>query len=111
LADSRRSIELQPNDPYVNAYHAVILSFNGQAKLAIPFARRALRLDPLVPRSPYLNILGMVYFHAGEFVQAQDAFDRNVSVEGHTIRSFELTLRRRMRASEGTNKQRRFLSP
>lgn len=62
---SKRAIEVAPNDPYAHSYHAFILTANGQAKDAVPFAERAVRLDPLDPRTPYLNILAFVQLQAG----------------------------------------------
>lgn len=82
LAASERAIELQPNDPYVSAYHAFLLCSNGQSKSGISYAQRALRLDPLQVRTPYLNILGVVQFHAGGFEYAIDAFQRNIDRGG-----------------------------
>ena len=37
----------------------------------------ALRLDPIESGTPYLNILGMAYFNAGQYELARDAFERN----------------------------------
>jgi adenylate cyclase len=74
LAVSRDAIRVQPNDPYVSAYHGFILCANGQPEDGIPFAKRAIRLDPVFPRTPYRNILGLIYFHAGRYQEALDAF-------------------------------------
>lgn len=67
---SAQAIEVAPNDAYAHAYHGFILSANGQATAAIPFAEKAVRLDPLEPRTPYLNILGVVQLHAGNYAAA-----------------------------------------
>ncbi len=74
---SRTALEVQPGDPYINTYHAYILAADGQAAQGIPYAERALQLDPLSERTPYLNILGVVSFHAGEYRQSLDALHRN----------------------------------
>jgi tetratricopeptide (TPR) repeat protein len=79
---SKSAIKAQPGDPYVMAYHAAILNFNGQAAEAIQFAERALRLDPLYPRTPYLNILGMNHFHAGNPDMAYKTFQRSLDRGG-----------------------------
>lgn len=82
LAASRKAVELQPSDPYVSAYHGVLLCFNGNGEDGIPYARRALRLDPLSPRTPYLNILGTVLFQAGDYEAALKAKVRSIERGG-----------------------------
>jgi len=79
---SDKAIEVRPNDPYVAIYHAAVLLSSGAPTKGIPYAERALRLDPLNPRTPYLNILGMANFHAGRYPQALDAFERNIARGG-----------------------------
>jgi TolB-like protein len=82
LTASRQAIRVQPNDPYVAAYHGFILSANGQPEEGIPFAIRAIRLDPVFPRTPYRNILGVIYFHAGRYQEALDSFVRSDELGG-----------------------------
>ncbi len=82
LAASGKAIETRPNDPYVSVYHAAVLLSSGEADKGIDYAKRALRLDPLAPRTPYLNILGMANFHAGKYPEALDAFRRNIERGG-----------------------------
>lgn len=82
LIASGKALQAQPNDPYVAVYHAAVLLSSGQAGNGIEYARRALRLDPLSPRTPYLNILGMAHFHAGEYREALDAMQRNIDRGG-----------------------------
>jgi TolB-like protein/Flp pilus assembly protein TadD len=79
---SDQALQVQPNDPYVAIYHSAILLSSGQAQEGIEFARRSLRLDPLSPRTPYLNILGMAHFHAGEYREALAAMQRNIDRGG-----------------------------
>lgn len=79
---SVKAIKAKPGDPYVMAYHAAILNFSGQAKESIKFAERALRLDPLYPRTPYLNILGMSHFHAGNLEAAIESLQRSLDRGG-----------------------------
>jgi adenylate cyclase len=67
---SEQAIEVAPNDPYAHSYHAFILTANGQSEAAIPFAEKAIHLDPLNSRTPYLNILGLVQLHAGDYAGA-----------------------------------------
>jgi adenylate cyclase len=82
IAASWKAVELQPNDPYVSAYHGVLLCFNGDAEEGIPYAKRALRLDPLSSRTPYLNILGTVLFQAGDYEGALGAKIRSIERGG-----------------------------
>lgn len=72
IQNSKRAIEVAPNDPYAQSYHAFILTANGQAQSAIDFGERAIRLDPLTRRTPYRNILALIHVHAGNY---QDAID------------------------------------
>jgi tetratricopeptide (TPR) repeat protein len=82
LSASHEAITVQPNDPYVSVYHGYILCANGQPEAGIPFATRAIRLDPVFPRTPYRNILGVIYFHAGRYQEAHDAFVRSDELGG-----------------------------
>lgn len=82
LTASSDAIRVQPNDPYVSIYHAFILCANGQPEQGLAFAKRAIRLDPIFPRTPYRNILGVLHFHLGQYQQALDAFQRNTDIGG-----------------------------
>ncbi|MFC1664612.1 hypothetical protein ACFL17_03175 [Pseudomonadota bacterium] len=82
LESSKKGIVVQPSDPYVNAYHGFLLGANGNATHGIDYVKRALRLDPLFPRTPFLNILGVIYFHSGQYQKAIDAFSRNIERGG-----------------------------
>jgi TolB-like protein/Flp pilus assembly protein TadD len=82
LGASIQAIEAQPGDPYLNAYHGVLLSFNGEPSKGLTYAKRALRLDPLYVRTPHLNILGVIAFQTGDYAQALDAFGRNLDRGG-----------------------------
>jgi TolB-like protein/Tfp pilus assembly protein PilF len=79
---SGRAIKFNPNDPYAFAYHGFILAANGDPKSGIPFVERALALDPLEARTPYLNILGTVKFQSGDYRGAIDAFKENQDRSG-----------------------------
>ena len=82
LTASENAIKAQPNNPYVLAYHGYMLAANGEAKRGIKYAQQAIRLDPLSTRTPYLNILGVLYFHSGLYQNALEAFDKNIQQEG-----------------------------
>ena len=82
ITTSQQAVDTQPNDPYVMVYHGVILCFSGQAQAGIEYAKRALRLDPLYSRTPYLNILGLTYYQTGQYQLALDAFLRSLERGG-----------------------------
>jgi adenylate cyclase len=82
LSLSRKALDVQPGDPYINAYHAYLLAADGQAAKGIQYAERALRLDPLTVRSPYMNILSYVSFYAGDYQKSLDANHGNRSRGG-----------------------------
>jgi len=77
LAMSSRAIEIQPNDPYVTVYHGINLALDGDLEHGIEYANRALRLDPLHARTPYLNIIGLLNYLAGYYDEALKALLRN----------------------------------
>jgi TolB-like protein len=77
LSVSDEAVKVHPNDPYVSAYHGFILGANGDLEGGMPYVERALRLDPLNARSPYLNILGVLSYFAGEYEQSRLSFLNN----------------------------------
>jgi len=82
LSHSELAIKSQPGDPYVLAYHAYIHCANGDAETGLPFAQRALRIDPAFSRTPFLNILGLINFHTGKHARALELFERNIKRGG-----------------------------
>lgn len=74
---SNRAVEIQPNNSYINAYHGFIIGAAGDLEGGISFVERALRLDPLNPRSPYMNILGVLNYLAGNYTVARDYLIQN----------------------------------
>jgi tetratricopeptide (TPR) repeat protein len=77
LAMSSQAVEIQPSDPYVTVYHGIILALDGDLVNGMHFANRALRLDPLNARTPYLNILGLIQFLSGRYDEALSSLLRN----------------------------------
>lgn len=51
----------------------------GHADNGMVSTKRALRLDPLSARTPFLNILGISFFHDGQYRKALDAFQHNIA--------------------------------
>lgn len=82
LSHSELAVKSQPGDPYVLAYHGYIHCANGDAEKGLPFIQRALRIDPSYSRTPFLNILGLVNFHAGKHDKALELFERNIKRGG-----------------------------
>jgi adenylate cyclase len=91
VASSTRAVAASPGDPYVQTYHGIILAFDGQPESGLAFAHRALRLDPLSERAPYLNILGTIYLHAGQPEEALDALQRSARRGGPSSARATLT--------------------
>ncbi len=79
---SEQALLSAPNDPYAHSYHAFILTANGQPEKAVLFAKKAIRLDPMDPRTPYRNILSVVQIHAGNYEQALLALAANKEMGG-----------------------------
>jgi adenylate cyclase len=77
LVSSAKAVEFNPNDPYALAYHGFIHAANGDPEAGIPFVETALVLDPLEPRTPYLNILGTIKFQNHDYAGAIEAFQEN----------------------------------
>lgn len=77
LAHVRNAVALEPGDPLSYQWLGGVLILSGRPEEAIPALLEALRLDPIEPRAPYLNILGMAYFNTGQYELASDAFERN----------------------------------
>jgi len=77
LVMSSQAIEIQPNDPYVTVYHGIILVLGGDLESGLHFANRALKLDPMNSRTPYLNILGLIQFLSGRYDEALRSLSRN----------------------------------
>ena len=77
LAMSTQAIRIQHNDPYVTVYHGINLALDGDLEGGMEYANRALRLDPLNVRTPYLNIIGLLNYLAGHYDEALKALLRN----------------------------------
>jgi len=79
LADVRRAHELNPNDALALAYLGLVEALCGDTQKGIKHAINALRLSPRDPARPsFLNILGWVYFCAGDYACGADATLRSI---------------------------------
>ena len=77
LAQVRRAVALEPGDPLSYQWLSGVLIFSGRHDEAVTAMQETLRLDPIEPGTPYLNILGMAYFNGEQYKLAIDAFERN----------------------------------
>jgi predicted Zn-dependent protease len=77
LAQVRRAVALQPGEPLSHQWLAGVLILAGREDEAVEPMHEALRLDPIEPGTPYLNILGMAYFNGKQYELAINAFERN----------------------------------
>ena len=77
LAQGRRAVALEPGDPFSHQWLAGVLIFAGRSDEAITAVLESLRLDPIEPGTPYLNILGMAYFNEELYDLAIEAFERS----------------------------------
>ena len=77
LAQVRRAVALEPGDPLSHQWLSGALILSGRDDEAVAAMQEALRLDPIEPGTPYLNILGMAYFNGEQYELAIDAFERN----------------------------------
>jgi TolB-like protein/Flp pilus assembly protein TadD len=79
IANSRRALELNPNDADSHAHFANVLVFAGRADDALEELGTAMRLNPHYPGS-YLQFLGRAYFTQRRYEKAESAFERAVTV-------------------------------
>ena len=86
LTISNVGVIKNPSNPYGNVYHGLVLALNGQVQKGVGYIQRALFLDPLNPRTPFLNILGFVQILAGEPEIALESMVRSV-VQGGPVSS------------------------
>ena len=82
LAQVRRAVALEPGDPLSYQWLSGVLIFSGRSGEAVVAMQEALRLDPIEPGTPYLNILGMAYFNEKQYELAIDAFELNREIGG-----------------------------
>ena len=84
LSNGKRAIAVQPSDSYSRWMYGVALMLSGDTGRAIEQLTEALRLDPAKPRVPYLNLLGIAHYIAGNYAAAIDVLERNLERGGPT---------------------------
>ena len=77
VAKVRWAVEVEPGDPLSYQWLSVVLILSGRSGEAITPMLEALRLDPIYPQVPYLNLLGIAYFNLGEYADALRMFELN----------------------------------
>ncbi len=78
----RIAVEKRPSSSHAHAFHGIMLTFAGRASEGIQSLQKAMRLDPVNARVPFLNMLGLAYFHAGDYAAALASFQRNIERGG-----------------------------
>jgi tetratricopeptide (TPR) repeat protein len=80
IAEAKKAVALDPNDPQGHVAMAWALIFAGQAETAVPFAETAIRLDPHFPAN-YRFALGTAQLMLKKYAVAENilksAFDLN----------------------------------
>ena len=84
IAEGEKSVALGPNQSFPHFLLAMYLLHTGRHKDALTLVRKAMRLDPYYP-STYLELLGGIYLHMGEYEKAVEAFKMLVVREPHRI--------------------------
>ena len=74
------ALDIQPGDSFARFVLGMSLVLSGQPAAAISQLQEALRLDPVEPRRPYLNVLGIAYYTAADYSGAlgilEDSYER-----------------------------------
>jgi tetratricopeptide (TPR) repeat protein len=82
LEAAAASLARQPGDALVQFLAGMVRSILRQHVESIPYFEEALRLDPIEPRSPNLNGLGIAYIATGESEQGVALLERNIERGG-----------------------------
>ena len=72
-----KAISIQPGDAFTRFVMGMSLTLSGQPAAAIQQLQEALRLDPVEPRVPYLNVLGIAYYAAADYSGALGVLEDN----------------------------------
>jgi TolB-like protein len=75
IAEARRAVTIDPNDPDSYAQLAYVLAVGGRPGKAVSMIEKAMRLDPHFPPE-YLGILGLIRFALGDLEKAAALLER-----------------------------------
>ncbi len=78
----RSAIEARPSSSHAHGYCGIMLTFAGRPAEGIELLETAIRLDPVNPRVPFFNMLGVAKYHAGDYAGALDALNLNIARSG-----------------------------
>ena len=76
IAEAKRAVSLNPNDPEANFAMGRSLTFAGRHKEAVESLKRAMRLDPFY-QDTFGYLLGISYFHMLQFEKAATLCERS----------------------------------
>ncbi len=82
LVNARRAVAVQPGDAFGQWLFGVNLILTGKPDEAIAPLTLALRLDPVEPRTPYQNVLGIAHYATGEYATAAQILEQNLKRGG-----------------------------
>jgi len=77
IRNAEFGVGLLPGDAWAQFIYGLTLVIAGFPDDAIGPLNKALRLNPIESRTPYLNVLGIAQFAAGEYEAAMRFFDTN----------------------------------
>jgi adenylate cyclase len=78
VAYLQQAVAVQPSNSLALSVLAMFKLWAGDPEGSVPLIEQAIRLDPLTPRTPYWNILGVVQFHLGNYEEAIAAIQTNL---------------------------------
>jgi adenylate cyclase len=81
---ARQAVAVQPGYAYSQWMYGLVLVLSGDTERAIKHMTQALRLDPSESRTPYLNVIGIAHYAAGDYAAAIEFLDRNLERGGPT---------------------------
>jgi adenylate cyclase len=81
--ESETSLSLNPNYAPATVARGILYIYTGEPAKAIPYMKRAMRLDPTLP-AQYLHFLGTAYFVAGDYETAAKMFRDRITANPNT---------------------------
>ena len=82
LYNARQAVAIQPGNAFTQFVYGMCLTISGHSKEGIAPLLEAIRLDPVEPRTPYRNVLGISYFIEGNYTLAAESFEENMTIGG-----------------------------
>jgi TolB-like protein len=89
-AESELALQLQPGDAATLFAAGWAYQLAMRADLGVGPMEEALRLDPIEPRTPYMNTLGIAYLTCRKPMRSLELFDRSVNRGGPAPMSLNL---------------------